>query len=122
MSVKVFEPRKLEIFLEKGRERGFVTYSEILSFFPEVEKDIDGLDELYQILDNRSIEVKEAREFLEIGTTAAKKHAEAKIDPVQMYLKEIGQIPPLTAREEKELARRIEVGDLEAKKNLLNPI
>jgi len=32
MSVKVFEPRKLEIFLEKGRERGFVTYSEILSF------------------------------------------------------------------------------------------
>jgi len=87
-------------------------------FFPEVEKDIDGLDELYQILDNRSIEVKEAREFLEIGTTAAKKHAEAKIDPVQMYLKEIGQIPPLTAREEKELARRIEVGDLEAKKKL----
>jgi RNA polymerase primary sigma factor len=118
MSVKVFDPRKLEIFLEKGRERNFVTFSEILSFFPEVEKDVDGLDELYQMLDSRGIEVKEAREFLEVGQVLSKKRLEAKIDPVQMYLKEIGQIPPLTAHDEKELAKKIEAGDMEAKKRL----
>ncbi len=118
MSAKVFDPRKLEIFLEKGRERNFVTYSEIMSFFPEVEKDVDGLDELYQILDNRGIEVKEAREFLEVGQAVAKKRLESKIDPVQMYLKEIGQMPALTAHDEKDLARKIEAGDLEAKKRL----
>ncbi len=118
MSVKVFDPRKLEIFLEKGRERNFVTYSEIMSFFPEVEKDVDGLDELYQILDSRGIEVKEAREFLEVGEKAVKRRLEAKIDPVQMYLKEIGQIPALTAHDEKDLARKIEAGDMEAKKRL----
>jgi len=118
MSAKVFDAHKLGIFLEKGQERGFVTYSEILSFFPKVEKDVDGLDELYQTLDSKGIEVKEAREFLEIGEKAAKRRLEAKIDPVQMYLKEIGQIPALTARDEKDLAKKIEVGDLEAKKRL----
>ncbi len=118
MSAKIFNPAKLEIFLEKGRERNFVTFSEILSFFPEVEKDVDGLDELYQILDNRGIEVKEAREFLEVGEKAAKRRLEAKIDPVQMYLKEIGQIGALTAHDEKELAKKIEAGDFEAKKRL----
>ncbi len=118
MSAKVFDPRKLEIFIEKGRERSFVTYSEILSFFPEVEKDVFGLDELYQMLDARGIEVKEAREFLEIGEKVVKRRLESKIDPVQMYLKEIGQIPPLTAHDEKELAKKIEAGDLEAKKRL----
>jgi len=118
MSAKVFDPRKLEIFLEKGRERSFVTFSEILSFFPEVEKDVDGLDELYQLLESRGIEVKEAREFLEVGQVLVKKRLEAKIDPVQMYLKEIGQIPPLTAHDEKELAKKIEAGDMEAKKRL----
>ena len=119
MSAKVFDPRKLEIFLEKGQQRGFVTYSEVLSFFPEVERDVDGLDELYQILDAKGIEIKEAREFLEVGEEKpAKRRLEAKIDPVQMYLKEIGQIPALTAHDEKELAKKIEAGDLEAKKRL----
>jgi len=106
MSSKIFDPRKLEMFLEKGRERNFVTYSEIMSFFPEVEKDIDGLDELYQMLDARGIEVKEAREFLEIGEKIVKRRLESKIDPVQMYLKEIGQIGALTAHDEKDRSGR----------------
>lgn len=117
-SPKVFDPKKLEVFMEKGRERGFVTYAEIMFFFPNIELDIGGLDDLYQNLDQAGIEVKEAREFLEVGVKETKKRLEAKIDPVQMYLKEIGQIPPLTAREEKELAKKIEAGDLEAKKRL----
>jgi RNA polymerase sigma factor, sigma-70 family len=104
--------------MEKGSQRGFVTFAEIMSFFPEVEKDIDGLDELYQILEAKGIEVKEAREFLEVGEKVAKRRLESKIDPVQMYLKEIGRIPALTAHDEKELAKKIEAGDMEAKKRL----
>jgi len=73
MSAKVFNPQKLEIFMEKGTQRGFVTFAEIMSFFPDVEKDIDGLDELYQILEAKGIEVKEAREFLEVGEKVAKR-------------------------------------------------
>lgn len=118
MSRKVFDPQKLELFMEKGRQRGFVTFAEILSFFPLVEKDVKGLDELYQMLDACGIELKEAREFLEVQDKTAKRKLESKIDPVQMYLKEIGQIPALTAHDEKELAKKIEAGDMEAKKRL----
>ena len=39
-------------------------------------------------------------------------------DPVRMYLKEIGKVPLLTADEEVELAKRMEEGDVEAKKKL----
>jgi RNA polymerase primary sigma factor len=118
MSAKVFNPQKLEVFMEKGGQRGFVTFAEIMSFFPDVEKDVDGLDELYQILEVKGIEVKEAREFLEVGEKIAKRRLESKIDPVQMYLKEIGRIPALTAHDEKELAKKIEAGDAEARKRL----
>jgi RNA polymerase primary sigma factor len=44
--------------------------------------------------------------------------SETKLDPVQMYLKEIGKIPFITAEEEKELSKRIEKGDEEAKRKL----
>ena len=119
MSRKVFDPQKLEAFMQKGRQRGFITFAEILFFFPAVEKDVKGLDELYQILDASGIEVKEAREFLEVGDDkAAKRVLASKIDPVQMYLKEIGRIPALTAHDEKELSKKIEAGDMEAKKRL----
>ena len=104
--------------MEKGSQRGFVTFAEIISFFPDVEKDVDGLDELYQILEAKGVEVKEAREFLEVGEKIAKRRLESKIDPVQMYLKEIGRIPALTAHDEKELAKKIEAGDAEARKRL----
>jgi len=117
---KVFLPEKLQQLLEKGRERGFITYSEILYFFPEVERDIKGLEKLYEDLEKEGIEVREAKEFLvleEKGKKTAAK-SEGVIDPVQMYLKEIGRISFVTAAEEKELAKRIEKGDIEAKNKL----
>jgi len=115
---KVFFGNKLQQLIEKGRARGFVTPSEILYFFPGVEKDIKGLEKLYEDLEKRGIEVKEAKEFLEPKEKARVEVVGAKIDPVQMYLKEIGQIPFITAGDEKELAKRIEKGDEEAKKKL----
>ncbi|MDO8435976.1 MAG: sigma-70 family RNA polymerase sigma factor [bacterium] len=116
---KVFLPEKFQQLLSTGRERGFVTYSEILYFFPEVERDVTGLEKLYEDLDKEGIEVKEAKEFLTIEEKVKKKTGgEGAIDPVQMYLKEIGRINFVTAAEEKELAKSIEKGDLEAKKKL----
>jgi len=116
---KVFLQEKFQKLLEKGRERGFVTLSEILFFFPEVERDIKGLDKLYEDLEKAGIEVREAKELLpEMEKEKVAVAPEVKIDPIQMYLREIGQISFVTAEEEKELAKRIEKGDEEARKKL----
>jgi len=111
----------MEELIQKGASRRFVTYSEILHYFPEIEKDIKGLEVLYSELEKRGIEVKEAKEFLEVkegGKQEIEPSAEVRLDPVQMYLKEIGKVSFLTAEEEKGLAKKIEKGDEEAKKKL----
>ena len=116
---KVFTPEKFQQLLDKGKERGFVTYSEILYYFPEVENDIKGLEKLYDDLDKAGIEVQEGKELISIGEKVKKpKVSESRIDPIQMYLKEIGKLSFVTAAEEKELAKRIEKGDIEAKRKL----
>jgi RNA polymerase primary sigma factor len=118
---EIFPQEKIEALIKKGKERGFVTFSEILYFFPQVEKNINGLETLYEILEKNGIEVKEAKEFLEVEKISGKpKKAPplGTLDPVQMYLKEIGQYSFITPQEEKELSKRIEKGDLEAKKKL----
>ena len=118
---KIFPEEKVEVLLERGRSRGFVSTGEILYFFPEIEKDIPGLEKLYQNLEKEGIEVLARKEFLtEIPgkEELRKKIPQAKIDSIQMYLREIGKISMITAREEKELAKLIEKGDEEAKKQL----
>ena len=119
---KVFNPEKFQALFDKGKQRGFVTNSEILYFFPEIEKDVEGLENLYEELEKEGIEVKESREFLEVEEKKTKKDLKLekiKIDPIQLYLKEIGKVAFLTAEEEKELSKRIEKGDKEAMNKLM---
>lgn len=122
---KVFVPEKLQELISRGKQRGFVTTSEILSYFPDVQNDVAGLENLYDELEKNGVELKEAREYLEAAKEPLTKRekmlkaaGDARIDPVQMYLKEIGQVAFLTGDEEKELAKKIELGDEEAKKKL----
>src|SRR3989338_8089825 len=108
------------VLIEKGRKRRFVTYDEVLKNFPDIENNILFLDELYEKLAVSGIDVLESGNLIDIdaaakGDTLTK---DAMHDSIQMYLKEIGQYPLIHASEERDLARRIEKGDLEAK-NLL---
>jgi RNA polymerase primary sigma factor len=118
----VFKQEKIDELIKKGRERGFITMSEILYYFPDIEKDILGLEALYENLEKEGVEVRETKGFLrtkeELLSLPPKTLAESSVDPVQMYLKEIGKTPFLTASEEKSLAKRIEKGDNEARKKL----
>ena len=118
---KVFLPEKTAELFNKAKERGFVTYDEILYFFPNVERDVKGLEAFYQSLQDQGIEIKEAQEFLDVEKVRQKKErspSDARSDPIQLYLKEIGRVSFLTSEQERELAKRIEKGEEEAKKHL----
>jgi RNA polymerase primary sigma factor len=122
---KDFEVKTLRL-LAKGRERGFVTYDEILKEFPNIESDVMFLDELYNRLSTTGVDVLEGGGMLNIEKEEEliKKYAyggrgaDSSYDSIQMYLKEIGQYPLISASMEKDLARKILQGDEEAK-NLL---
>jgi RNA polymerase primary sigma factor len=115
---------KAEKLIAKGKERGFVTYDEILKEFPAIEEDIIFLEELYEKFNSAGVDVLEGGGLLDVSVEdlAPKKSyyggSDSSYDSIQIYLKEIGQYPLLNAGNEKDLARRIEKGDLEAK-NLL---
>lgn len=118
----IVSEEKMQELIEKSRQRGFITYTEILHEFPDVQKDLDGLEDLYGRLEDEGIKVEEVREYLTIEKpeegTVMQPDSNAPLDPIQMYLKEIGKISFVTADQEKELAKRIERGDVEAKKTL----
>ena len=120
--INVVTQEKLEELVKKGKTRGFVTFSEILNYFPNIEENMIELDEMFGKLEQLSIDVKDSKGYLDTTDTTKKKGRKrastGKIDSIQSYLKEIGRIDPITARDEKDLARRIEAGDEDAKRKL----
>ena len=116
----VFPAEQIERLTERGKKRGFITFSEILYFFPSIEKNIKGLEILLEDLEKDGIIIQEPKEILDVKTTKKKKRVSKrrKIDPVQTYLKEVGSYDLITPEREKELAKKIEKGDVEAKKKL----
>jgi len=103
----------------KGKERGFITYDEILREFPTIEDDILSLDDLYEKLSNAGVDLLEGGNLLDTveESTKAKDAYKDSLshDSIQMYLKEIGQYPLISGAQEKELAKKIQTGDEEAK-------
>jgi RNA polymerase primary sigma factor len=122
----------------RGKQRGFVTEDEIIHILPDVEQDLEHLENLYERLETSGIKITGSEEMLKIEVlpTAAKPETPAKAkareraelqalsessdtsDLVQMYLKEIGRVALLKGEEEVKYAKLIEKGDLAAKQKL----
>ncbi len=114
--------------IEFGRQKGIITLDDILGFFPEAEKDVDQLEEIYSALasagiqyteesadddsedmDLSDIDEEDENDSLQLSDDLSNIDTD---DTIGLYLKEVSRVPLLSADEEVELAQRIERGRL----------
>ncbi|ASF39936.1 RNA polymerase sigma factor RpoD [Halobacillus halophilus] len=115
--------------LEIGKKRGVLAYEEVAEKLSSFELDSDQMDEFYEHLNEQGVEVigdsetdpsmKQLDKEEEFDLNDLSVPPGVKInDPVRMYLKEIGRVNLLSAKDEITLAQRIENGNEEAKRDL----
>ncbi len=108
--------------LEAGRAKGTLDADELALALDELDLDANQLDAFYDALDEEQIEVvvpSEAEAEAERERAWESAEAEISTDTLQLFLKDIGKVPLLTAAQEVELAKRIERGDHGAKQAMV---
>src|SRR5262245_27144131 len=114
----------LKALLEQGKEKGYLTYSQVNDHLPDDDANPEKIDQLLMLLEAEGIELIDEGEVEEresAGGGADDTRAELDLsfldeddsrridDPVRMYLTQMGNIPLLRREQEIALAKKIEV-------------
>ena len=119
---------ELRALIVRGQELGFLGLEEVAEVLDGLGLDADAAELVYQQLEEAGIELLEQSEALtraaEVVDDSERPRrpaatVEQTTDALQLFLKDIGRVPLLTAADEVRLAKRIEAGDQEAKRQMV---
>jgi RNA polymerase primary sigma factor len=125
------DSEELRTLISQGRERGYLTFEQIAGTLEEVEVTKEQVQALHTYLIEHGVDViaedgltayKEAKEGNQPGQTKKPEldlTVEPSLDSLRLYLRSIGRVELLTAQEEIALAKRIERGDMAAKRHMV---
>jgi RNA polymerase primary sigma factor len=111
----------VQLLLERAEASGMVDGTELTELMDALELEPPDVEAFYRELEERGIEVVEPQKEPAEPTTPPRnvEGLESTTDALQLFLREIGRHPLLTAAEEVELSKRIERGDMEAKRKMI---
>jgi RNA polymerase primary sigma factor len=116
----VLETDEAKSLIASAQEAGSIRADEVALALGELELDAAQLDEVFGALEEAQVEIVNGEDEDEEENEAARSsQREVSTDALQLFLKDIGKVELLTAPQEIELAKRIERGDDDAKRQMV---